>query len=79
MPKRQQKTRSDARRSAASRDAKAIETVAVELAQQAERLSVEFIRTELEMGLTFAKAAESYKDPHRIKQATDNATVAYRA
>jgi hypothetical protein len=75
MPKRskRKKPASNVRRSAASLEAEATKQtiVAAGLAQQTERLSVEFIETELEMGLTFAQAAQSYRDPRRRKQATD--------
>jgi hypothetical protein len=82
MPKRskRKKSASDVRRSAASLEAQVIKqtTVVAGLAHQSEQLSVQFIKTELELGLTFAQGAQSYKDPQRRKQATDRAAEAYR-
>jgi len=71
---------SPVRRSVASLEAEAAKETAVAagLAQQTEQRSAEFIRTELEMGLTFAQCARLYKDPHRSRQAADRAAKAYR-
>jgi hypothetical protein len=82
MPKRstRKKPAGHLRRSAASLEAEAIKqtTVAAGLAQQTQQLSVDFIKTELDLGLTIAEGAHLYKDHQRRKQAIDKATEAYR-